>query len=68
MNCSKPHADLPASVRALPESQRAIAGRHICAACAYELGRDHARAAEENLRLRVQELKAEVARLEAAKK
>lgn len=62
--CSIEHGGgkLPAAFKDLPESQAGV-GRHKCPACAYELGRSEATAAEERLRSRVRELEAEVARL-----
>lgn len=64
--CSTDHTggSLPASFGNLPESQGGV-GRHKCAACAYELGRNEAAAAEERLRERLRELKARVKELEA---
>lgn len=62
--CSMDHGGgkLPASFKDLPESQAGV-GRHKCPACAYELGRSEATAAEERLRERVRVLQAEVAEL-----
>jgi len=58
--CSVDHSgDLPASFNHLPESQGG-AGRHKCAACAYELGRSEAAAAEERLREQVRKLRAQL--------
>lgn len=54
--CEKDHTgDLPAGFRRLPESQ-ASAWRHLCAGCAYELGRRHNQEAEERLREQVRDL------------
>lgn len=66
MACSKEHpaGSLPATFNSLPQSQ-AKAGRHKCAACAYELGRAESGAAEERLRNRVQTLVEENDRLKA---
>jgi hypothetical protein len=63
MSCYAQH-DLPAEFSKLPESQ-AGKGRHICAGCAYELGRRHGSDAEERLRERVRVLSARVKELEA---
>lgn len=62
--CSIDHGGgkMPAAFNNLPESQAGV-GRHKCPACAYELGRTEATAAEERLRVRVRELQAEVAAL-----
>jgi hypothetical protein len=65
--CTNNHSDvLPAEFNQLPESQ-AARWRHICAGCAYELGRRHAAETEERLRQRVRELMAKVKELEPAK-
>ena len=58
--CTKDHSagTLPGTFALLPESQ-AARWRHICAACAYELGRADAAKTEENLRERVRKLTAE---------
>jgi hypothetical protein len=55
--CNKDHAagSLPATFASLPESQ-AAKWRHICAGCAYELGRTDGAKTEENLRERVRKL------------
>ena len=63
MACYVAH-DLPADFSTLPESQ-AGKGRHICAGCAYDLGRRHAAEVEERLRERVRSLVAEVTGLKA---
>lgn len=67
MACTKEHpeGDLSAAFRALPESQ-GKSGRHKCAACAYELGRQEGGVAEDRLRKRVQQLLAEVDQLKVA--
>ena len=50
--CSEDHVgNLPAEFERLPESQ-ASRWRHICAGCAYDLGRRHAEEAEGRLRER----------------
>ena len=65
--CASDHSDtLPAEFNQLPESQ-AARWRHVCAGCAYELGRRHSAEAEERLRQRVRELSAKVKELESAK-
>jgi hypothetical protein len=65
--CTSDHSDvLPAEFSQLPESQ-AARWRHICAGCAYELGRRHAAEVEERLRQRVRDLTAKVKELEAVK-
>ena len=67
-SCTKNHTgDLPAEFERLPESQ-ASRWRHICAGCAYDLGRRHAEEAEQRLRARVRELTARVKELEAGLK
>ena len=59
-NCDKDHATVPKKdIESLPHSQADV-GRHRCALCAYELGRQHAGEAEQRLRGRVRELVAEV--------
>ncbi len=63
MACYVQH-ELPADFARLPESQ-AGKGRHICAGCAYDLGRRHAAETEERLRERVRALTARVKELEA---
>ncbi len=63
MACYTAH-ELPADFSKLPESQ-AGKGRHICAGCAYDLGRRHASEAEERLRDRVRSLTAQVSELKA---
>lgn len=64
--CTSDHSDtLPAEFNQLPASQ-AARWRHICAGCAYELGRRHAAEAEERLRQRVRDLTAKVKEVEAA--
>lgn len=64
--CSVDHSgDLPATFNNLPESQGG-AGRHKCAACAYQLGRSEAVAAEERLREQVRKLRAELEAIRAA--
>lgn len=65
--CSEPHVDIPASFNSLPSSQ-AAKWRHVCAACAYELGRKHADVAEQRLRDRVRALSDEVDALKAKAK
>lgn len=62
MACSIDH-ELPGDFSRLPESQ-AGKGRHICAGCAYDLGRRPAAEAEERLRERVRTLSARVKELE----
>lgn len=62
MACNVQH-ELPAEFARLPESQ-AGKGRHKCAGCAYDLGRQHASEAEERLRERVRALTARVKELE----
>lgn len=65
--CTNDHSDvLPADFDRLPESQ-AARWRHICAGCAYELGRRHAAETEERLRQRVRDLTAKVKSLESTK-
>lgn len=65
--CYSDHSDvLPAEFNILPESQ-AARWRHICAGCAYELGRRHGTEAEERLRERVRELTTRVKELEGKK-
>lgn len=66
--CSKSHDDVPGAFTRLPESQ-AKRWRHICAACAYDLGRADAVRVEANLRERVRVLTAdlETARRELAR-
>ncbi len=60
------HPDmLPAEFDQLPESQ-AARWRHICAGCAYELGRRLAADVEEWLRQRVRDLTAKVKELQSA--
>jgi hypothetical protein len=64
--CTSDHSDvLPAEFNDLPESQ-AARWRHVCAGCAYELGRSHAAEAEERLRQRVRDLMTKVKELEGA--
>lgn len=63
MSCYVEH-ELPADFSKLPESQ-AGKGRHVCAGCAYELGRKHAAEAEARLRERVRVLTARVKEFEA---
>jgi hypothetical protein len=63
MACYVSH-ELPADFSNLPESQ-AGKGRHICAGCAYDLGRRHAAEAEERLRERVRSLTAQVNELKS---
>jgi len=60
--CTSEHSsgDIPAAFFSLPSSQ-ASKWRHVCAACAYELGRKHAAEVEENLRKRVRELQEKLA-------
>lgn len=54
--CTDDHSNvLPPEFDRLPQSQ-AARWRHICAGCAYELGRRHAAEAEERLRHRVRDL------------
>ena len=65
--CSEPHADIPASFTALPSSQ-AAKWRHVCAACAYELGRKHTADTEARLRERVRSLTSEIDSLKAKAK
>jgi hypothetical protein len=60
--CTKDHADVPGAFSQLPESQ-AKRWRHICAACAYDLGRVDAAKAESNLRERVRALTSQVEQL-----
>jgi hypothetical protein len=65
--CTSDHSDvLPAEFNQLPESQ-AARWRHVCAGCAYELGRRHAAEAEERLRQRVRDLTAKVKELEGGR-
>lgn len=65
--CNSDHSNvLPAEFNQLPESQ-AARWRHICAGCAYELGRRHGAEAEERLRQRVRDLTARVKELETPK-
>ena len=66
MICTQDHEDdLPkADFDSLPASQRAK-WRHVCAGCAYMLGRRHAAETEERLRQRVRDLSARVKELEA---
>ncbi len=66
MACSFSHDNLPKSFEKLPESQGGK-GRHICAACAYDLGRTEAAQAEERLRERVRALTAELDKLRAGR-
>lgn len=62
--CTKDNVgDLPAEFERLPESQ-VSRWRHICAGCAYDLGRQHAAHAEERLRERVRELTQRLRELE----
>jgi hypothetical protein len=67
--CSIDHEDgsIPASVWALPSSQGGK-HRHLCAACAYQLGRQHAAETEARLRDRVRALMAEIDQLRAKTK
>lgn len=63
--CSEDHeGQLPADFLRLPPSQRS-AWRHVCAGCAYMLGRKHGAEAEDRLRERVRSLTARVNELEA---
>jgi hypothetical protein len=65
--CATDHSGkMPATFNALPESQGGV-GRHKCAACAYELGRNEATATEERLRERVRKLEAELRDLKSKK-
>jgi hypothetical protein len=66
MICTHDHdGELPmAEFHALPESQRGK-WRHVCAGCAYRLGRSHAEAAEERLRQRVRDLEARLKQAQA---
>jgi hypothetical protein len=66
MICTHDHdVELPmAEFQALPESQRGR-WRHVCAGCAYHLGRAHAEAAEGRLRQRVRELEARLKQAQA---
>jgi hypothetical protein len=61
--CSANHADgsLPRAVEQLPSSQGGKL-RHVCAGCAYELGRRDGALAEERLRERVRQLETELAK------
>lgn len=63
MSCYVQH-ELPAVFAKLPESQ-AGKGRHVCAGCAYDLGRMHAAETEARLRDRVRLLTARIKELEA---
>lgn len=67
--CSIDHEDgsIPASVWALPSSQGGK-HRHLCAACAYNLGRQHAAETEARLRDRVRALTGELDKLKAKNK
>jgi hypothetical protein len=61
--CSEEHeVVLPKDIASLPASQRSW-WRHVCAGCAYELGRQ---TTEEILIKQVQELKAEIERLQSS--
>lgn len=58
--CDNPYDTVPKKdIERLPKSQ-AAEGRHKCALCAYELGRQQAGEAEPRLRERVRTLVAEV--------
>jgi hypothetical protein len=65
--CREDHeGQLPGDFRKLPASQRG-AWRHVCAGCAYLLGKRHGAEAEERLRERVRALTAQVKALECGR-
>jgi hypothetical protein len=58
--CEKDHANVPKKEIEKLSTSQADVGRHRCALCAYELGRQEATGAEERLRERVRGLLSEV--------
>ena len=64
MACGKDHSgEIPREIGDLLESQAGF-WRHKCAGCAYLLGRRDGSAAEDQLRLRVQELEKRIKQIE----
>lgn len=61
--CEKDHTDVPKKEIEKLATSQADVGRHRCALCAYELGRQEATGAEGRLRERVRGLIAEVGEL-----